>query len=330
MKPGDDGRTGSSTGGGRGALARCFGAVLLATLLLLSGACGGEETNGTAAPSPTPRPTTGEEGTPDAPPAETTVLNPAGPADPDPGLENRPPVADEVEEEADQPPIPQGFEDVAPETDGLVEGPFTRDGDEAGDEAAEGWESGDEADGSREAAPAPEARQVETLRVYLVEPSEETPSVVLGKGEAGSGERKRPDTRTSGQYAGSFGCDDRLVGLEVDLEEAVEVRGPEDHLRLVVQTLLDLQPEDVPGDLLNSLRRSPLQVESVEAAPGRPGVYRVQLSGPLRVGGTCDAPRVRAQLTTTAEQVEGVDEAEIFLGEQPLEVILSSRGTVRR
>lgn len=100
----------------------------------------------------------------------------------------------------------------------------------------------------------------------------------------------------------------------------------EDRVRVALETLLGLEPGDVPSDLMTALRRSPMRVEAVSPVPATPGAYRLELGGPLRLGGTCDAPRVRAQLVETARAVEGVDEVEVYVGGEPLDAVLSSRG----
>ena len=50
------------------------------------------------------------------------------------------------------------------------------------------------------------------------------------------------------------GCGDRLVALEVPIEP-VAVAPTEEHLRVVLDILFSLQPEDVPSDLMTALRR---------------------------------------------------------------------------
>jgi len=56
------------------------------------------------------------------------------------------------------------------------------------------------------------------------------------------------------------------------------------------------------------------------------GVYRVRLAGRLELNGACDVPRLRAQLTATATQFDDVDDVELFLGDEPLDAVLSLRG----
>ena len=151
--------------------------------------------------------------------------------------------------------------------------------------------------------------------VELVAPAEAAPAAVAGRGPRG-GERRAGD---------EFGCGDRLVALEVPIEP-LAVATTEEHLRVVLDTLFSLQPEDVPSDLMTALRRSPLRVDAVTPVPATPGAYRVLLGGPLRIGGACDAPRVRAQIVGTARAVEGVEEVQVFVGSEPLDALLSARG----
>jgi len=198
--------------------------------------------------------------------------------------------------------VPPGFEDVAPTSDEL--------------ESAEAEPQAQ----AQAAAAGGEAETigsvwVESVWVELVRPAEPSPAAVAGRGPRG-GKRRTGD---------AIGCGDRLVALEVPIEP-VAVATTEEHLRVVLDTLFSLQPEDVPSDLMTALRRSPLRVDAVTPVPATPGAYRVLLGGPLRIGGACDAPRVRAQIVDTARAVEGIEEVQVFLGSEPLDALLSARG----
>ncbi|HEX2254483.1 MAG TPA: GerMN domain-containing protein [Thermoanaerobaculia bacterium] len=135
---------------------------------------------------------------------------------------------------------------------------------------------------------------------------------------AGEGEEAGP---------GTFGCGDRLVGVTVPVATAEATTA--DRVAAAVRFLLASGggPE-APGDLYNALERSRLEVAAVRFAPGMEedeGIYRVELSGELRLGGVCDNPRVTAQLRATAEQFRGVEEAELYLDGRPLEAVLTGR-----
>ncbi len=125
-----------------------------------------------------------------------------------------------------------------------------------------------------------------------------------------------------------IGCGDVVVAVAVPVE--AEVSGPEDRVRVALEALFGLsrqrRGQGVPADLMNALARSSLEVDRVEPVPDRPGSYRAHLRGELRLGGVCDAPRVRAQIEGTAERAEGVEEVQVFLDGEPLDAVLSARG----
>ena len=66
--------------------------------------------------------------------------------------------------------------------------------------------------------------------------------------------------------------------------------------------------------------------------PTQPGIaragpeVRVHLNGYLEVGGTCDSPRVLAQLTETALQFRDVQRVTFYLEWKPLAGLLSGKG----
>ena len=123
-----------------------------------------------------------------------------------------------------------------------------------------------------------------------------------------------------------FGCGDRLVAVEVEPETEIEPATVE--ARITAALAAQFAAEDSPrGGLYDALARSTLRVDRVEPVPALPGAYRVHLGGNLRLGGACDAPRVRHQLEATATQFPEVEGVEIFLGEEPLDAVLAARGT---
>ena len=267
-------------------------AAWLALVLLLGGtpACGG---GGGAASGRPQAATAGEEASEDA----------GGPAAAREGAEQgaatgaeapSPARAGEAGEAAVA--VPPGFEDVAPTA-----------------EDADSADGGAEPQAQAAAAPRPR-RSSRCGSSWWRRPRRRRPPST-GRGPRG-GERRTGD---------EIGCGDRLVALEVPIEP-VAVATTEEHLRVVLDTLFSLQPEDVPSDLMTALRRSPLRVDAVTPVPATPGAYRVLLGGPLRIGGACDAPRVRAQIVDTARAVEGVEEVQVFLGSEPLDALLSARG----
>jgi hypothetical protein len=122
-----------------------------------------------------------------------------------------------------------------------------------------------------------------------------------------------------------FGCGDRLVGVVVP--PPADLATTAGRVAGVLGSLLPAAGGvKTPRGLYNALERSALTVERVEAVVAVAGLYRVVLAGDLVLGGVCDHPRVRAQLEATATQFPEVHEIEVFVGDQPLDALLTGRG----
>ena len=183
------------------------------------------------------------------------------------------------------------------------------------------------------AAPPPPAEPVAltSVWVHLLSPAEDEDEDGGGEGGdgagagQGAGDGAGDDTGVLAREAGEvIGCGDVVVAVALPVE--AEVTGPGDRVRVALEALFGLDGVAVPGDLMNALDRSSLELDRVEPVPGRDGAYRVHLRGDLRMGGVCDAPRVRAQIEGTAERAEGVEEVQVFLDGEPLDAVLSARG----
>lgn len=147
---------------------------------------------------------------------------------------------------------------------------------------------------------------LEEVRIFLVE--------LDRGGESAEG--------TAAPAAGdTFGCGDRLRAVAVPV--ATEGLATEARIAAAVGSLLEASGGQ---GLYSALEGSELAVERVEAVTGVARLFRVQLTGQLRLGGVCDNPRVRAQLEATARQFAGVDDVEIEIDDQPLEALLTGRG----
>lgn len=155
-------------------------------------------------------------------------------------------------------------------------------------------------------------------------------------GESGDGNRTAPEATAAGGQAalsgglptgtpvyfvslddgGStgvrFGCNDSLVPV------FHSTAGTEDPLRTALGILLG--GGDPPDGLYNSLDDSSL--EYVSAYFDGTTVV-VNLTGTIRPGGTCEFPRLEAQLTHTAVSAVGASRAEIYVDGRPLADILS-------
>jgi hypothetical protein len=114
-----------------------------------------------------------------------------------------------------------------------------------------------------------------------------------------------------------FGCNDSLVGV------AQPANGADEPLAAAIGALLaddkeaDL-PQSGPGDradVYNALASSRLKYLSGTFDGTTVTVY---LAGALSLGGTCDIPRVEAQLTQTAVAAVGAVRAEIYVNGQTL------------
>ncbi|TLM73896.1 hypothetical protein FDW81_07855 [Pseudarthrobacter sp. NamB4] len=110
-----------------------------------------------------------------------------------------------------------------------------------------------------------------------------------------------------------FGCNDSLVGF------AQESRAGEEPLAAAMAALLDAPQEAVLSSggaaAYNALSGSRLKFLSGSFDGTTVTVY---LAGVMRPGGTCDIPRMEAQLTQTALAAVGAIRAEIYVNGRTL------------
>lgn len=145
-----------------------------------------------------------------------------------------------------------------------------------------------------------------------------------GEKSAPSPSRKNPPRlyvvalEDQGRRGEEIGCGDSLVSLPADpLSTASEP------IRSVLEQLLALDSPTSGGEeLYNALGPSDLKVESAKLEKGK---ATVRLRGQLQLGGTCDNPRVEAQLGAVVRQFPGVRQVTIFVNGEPLEKLLSSK-----
>ena len=110
-----------------------------------------------------------------------------------------------------------------------------------------------------------------------------------------------------GRHGVRFGCNDSLVG-------AARPGGAGDaRLKAAIKALLSAEQQ--PGGLYNALGTSRLRFLSGSFDGTTVTVY---LAGTLNPGGTCDAPRVEAQLTQTALEAVGALKAAIYVNGESL------------
>jgi len=120
-----------------------------------------------------------------------------------------------------------------------------------------------------------------------------------------------------GESGKEIGCNDSVIPVEIPIEPTIAP------LTAGLEALLAIDSRNYgQSGLYNALYRSDLTVESVDI---RDSEAVIRLSGTFEIGGTCDAPRVRAQLEETALQFSTVDSVSIFINGDPLETYLSRR-----
>ncbi len=120
-----------------------------------------------------------------------------------------------------------------------------------------------------------------------------------------------------GLESGSVGCGDEVVAVRRDIQKT---QAP----LTAALTLLLAQKSQYYGEsgLYNALYQSNMRIGSIS----RNGTaWTIRLTGSLVLGGTCDAPRVKAQLEQTALQFSTVKSVRYYVNGQPLESLLSGK-----
>ena len=121
----------------------------------------------------------------------------------------------------------------------------------------------------------------------------------------------------NGKTGTQVGCGDSAVPV------AVEVPATQGVLRAALNKLLSIKDQYYgQSGLYDALYQSDLKVESISIGGGTATIY---LTGKLTLGGTCDSPRVQAQLEQTALQFNTVQRAQIFINGVPLKDVLSQK-----
>lgn len=121
----------------------------------------------------------------------------------------------------------------------------------------------------------------------------------------------------NGQRGKAIGCNDSVVPVDVQIEPTVAP------MRAAFEELLSLDSRNYgQSGLYNALHASDLSVESVDIDNRE---AQIHLSGTLMQGGTCDTPRIEAQLQETALHYSTVDSVSITINGEPLESVLSLR-----
>ena len=122
----------------------------------------------------------------------------------------------------------------------------------------------------------------------------------------------------NGKSGKKIGCGDSLIWAErpIPITSAP--------LTAALKELLGLRDQYYGGSgLYNALYQSNLKLAGVAITSG---TATINLTGTLSLGGTCDAPRVEAQIRETALQFPTVSQVAIFVNGVPLDQVLSQKG----
>jgi spore germination protein GerM len=121
-----------------------------------------------------------------------------------------------------------------------------------------------------------------------------------------------------GKAGQKIGCGDSIVAVDR------QIPATNSTLTATYKALFALTDKnDGPSGLYNALYQSKLKVDGISISAGK---AVINLSGSLLLGGTCDNPRVQAQIEQTALQFSTVKSVSIFLNGVALEQVLSEKG----
>lgn len=115
-----------------------------------------------------------------------------------------------------------------------------------------------------------------------------------------------------GQSGEAVGCGDSVIPVEVTFEPTVAPLTAALEAMFAIDTRFYGQ-----SGLYNALYQSDLSVDGIDIDANRHAT--INLSGTLNIGGTCDAPRVEAQIEQTALQYNTIDTVDVFLNGEPLQ-----------
>jgi len=123
----------------------------------------------------------------------------------------------------------------------------------------------------------------------------------------------------NGASGKKIGCGDSAVAVTREIAPTQAV------LRAAMTELLSIKDKNYgQSGLYNSLYRYNLNVESVTIDDN--GKATIKLSGDFTLVGTCEDPRIEAQLRETAMQFPTVKSADIFINDKNLTEIMSLEG----
>ena len=112
------------------------------------------------------------------------------------------------------------------------------------------------------------------------------------------------------------GCGDSLIDIERPVTDTTEP------VAAALEALFAIKTRDFgESGLTTALYNSNLTVESVDVTDG---AATVNISGELSVAGVCDEPRFIEQIRQTVLAAEGIESAEIFINDIPLDEIFGT------
>lgn len=121
----------------------------------------------------------------------------------------------------------------------------------------------------------------------------------------------------NGQSGTLVGCGDSAIPINVTIPRTQGV------LRAALEKLFSAKQQFYgESGYYNALYQSNLQVDRVSIEQGKATIH---LTGTVMLGGTCDVPRVEAQIEQTALQFSTVNDVEVFVNGTPLDEVLSSQ-----
>jgi len=123
----------------------------------------------------------------------------------------------------------------------------------------------------------------------------------------------------NGASGKKIGCGDSVVAVDREIPPTKAV------LKAAMEQLVSIKDKNYgQSGLYNALYQSSLNVESVSIDDN--GKATIKLSGTLQLVGTCEDPRIEAQLRETAMQFPTVKSADIFVNGKNLTEIMSLEG----
>jgi hypothetical protein len=119
-----------------------------------------------------------------------------------------------------------------------------------------------------------------------------------------------------GQSGQEIGCGDSAIPVTINIEPTIAP------LTAALENMFAIDEQYYgQSGLYNALHQSNLSVQGIDIDNGH---ATIALNGDLQMGGTCDTPRVEAQLRQTVLQYSTIDTVSVTINGQPLDDLLSA------